>query len=491
MENNNSYKIVFKSTFLFGFVQIFNILVKVGINKSVAIFLGAEGMGVIGLLQSTLSVISTACGFGISQSAVKDISHGCSVSRDQYSKSISITKKISLYLALFGAITVISLSPFLSQWTFGNSNYTHVYLWLSLVVFFNILSEGQLAILKGSRKLRLLAKSSLWGSVVGLFTSVPLYYWLGEKGIVPSLIVAACAVVVFSWLFVRQVDYERNEISFKKAIKEGREMILMGGSLMYVGFLATLSDYIIRLYISNVDSINTVGLFQAGSMIITSYFGIVITALTTDYYPRISAINENNKLLQREFNKQSEVGLLLVGALVIIFMFAMHLLINVLYTKSFSPMILFLEYAILGILFSICSNSLGMILLAKQASKTFFITATIGRVVIVTVSLLFFHLWGLKGLGIAAIVTAIFHLCLMSFVLWIKYNIVMNRSVVSMLIIIIIFSLFAFGVKEINSLSLRYCLGIALFAFYIYYSIYKIKKVMGINIVAFVKRKFK
>ena len=44
---SQSYKNIFKTTFLLGFVQIFNILVKVITNKIVSVLLGAEGMGTI------------------------------------------------------------------------------------------------------------------------------------------------------------------------------------------------------------------------------------------------------------------------------------------------------------------------------------------------------------------------------------------------------------------------------------------------------------
>ena len=41
--NESSYRSIFKSTFLFGFVQVFNIVMKAAINKAVAILLGTEG----------------------------------------------------------------------------------------------------------------------------------------------------------------------------------------------------------------------------------------------------------------------------------------------------------------------------------------------------------------------------------------------------------------------------------------------------------------
>lgn len=491
IENKNSYKTIFKSTFLFGFVQVFNIIAKVGINKAVAVFLGTEGMGLIGLYQSTISLLNTACGLGISQSAIKDIAQGAGVSPEQFSKTISLTQKIILLLALFGAITTLLISSWLSQWTFGSDQYTYAFMWLSIVVFMNILTEGQLAILKGARMLRLLAKATLLGSVVGLLTSVPLYFWLGESGIVPSLIIAALTAAFFSWLFIRRVHYRKQVFTVKTALKDGRSMIQMGIALMYVTFIGVVSDYVIRTYISNTSSIEMVGLFQAGAMIVTSYFGVVVTALATDYYPRISAINQDNRAIEIEFNRQGEVGLLLVGPLIILFLFALPLFIKILYTNTFIPVLDYLEFAVFGVLFTVSSNALGMILLAKQASKTFFLTATLGRIIVVAVSLIFFNLWGLRGLGLAALITGIFHLLLMSAVLWKKYRICFNKGLVYLTLSMMFFAVIAFFIKDIDDIVLRLSLGSFMFVATIYYSLHRAKITMGIDFIAFVKAKIK
>ena len=74
MSDLSGYKNIVKTTFLFGFVQVFNIFVKVGINKVVAILLGTAGMGVISLFQYAVSFLSVSCGLGINQSSIRDIS---------------------------------------------------------------------------------------------------------------------------------------------------------------------------------------------------------------------------------------------------------------------------------------------------------------------------------------------------------------------------------------------------------------------------------
>lgn len=160
-EEKQAYTGIFKSTFLFGFVQVFNILVKMIANKAVALLLGANGMGIVGLFNSSIGMIQIGAGLGLSQSAVRDISEAnASEDTNRFSRIISLTNRVLLFTAFLGVIVTISLSPWLSEWSFGNKNYTFAYIWLSIVVGLNILTEGQLAILKGMRRLRALAKAS-------------------------------------------------------------------------------------------------------------------------------------------------------------------------------------------------------------------------------------------------------------------------------------------------------------------------------------------
>lgn len=489
-EDKASYKTIFKSTFLFGFVQIFNIITKVGINKAVAVFLGTEGMGVIGLFQSTINILKTGFDLGVSQSAVRDVSQAVNKGASEYSKIVITIKKMIVITSLLGIIVTFCLSPFLSQWTFGNSNFTYPFMWLSLVVFLNVLTDGQLAILKGARLLKSLAKASLYGSIVGLFTSVPLYYFLGDGGIVPSLIMAALASFIFSYYYVKQIETTQIKISLKEAFDESSVMLKMGIALMYVNFLVVLSDYIIRSYINHVSTLEMVGLFQAGSMIISSYFGVIIIALTTDYYPRISAINDDNEKVSEEFNRQVEVSLLIIGPLVIFFLFAMPFFINFLYTKEFIPIIHYLEYAVFGVLITICSNSLGFILLAKRATKVFFFTATVGRIVIVGVNILLYNLWGLKGLGIATIIAGCMHLMLMQAVIWKLYNIKMSGKLMISFILMMLLTVIAFFVKEIENTILAYVFGLILLFFSLIYALFVMKRDMNIDVVSLIKEKF-
>eukprot|EP01136_Pigoraptor_vietnamica_P025080 Opistho-1_new@78688 len=70
---NNSYKNIFKTTAIFGGVQVFNILITVVRSKFIAVFLGPVGIGINALLTSSIGIIGSMTNFGLGTSAVKNI----------------------------------------------------------------------------------------------------------------------------------------------------------------------------------------------------------------------------------------------------------------------------------------------------------------------------------------------------------------------------------------------------------------------------------
>lgn len=481
---NTSYSTIFKTTFLFGFVQVFNIVVKVVINKIVAIFLGTTGMGVIGLYNNSIHLLKTGAGLGISQSSVRDVSAAYASGNKQHlSRIISLTNSVIYFTSLLGVFLTIVLSPLLSRWSFGDNSHTVAYIWLSFVVGLNILSEGQLAVLKGVRHLNSLAKASIYGSIVGLVSAVPFYFFFREKGIVPSLFVTAFAALFFSNKFVSDVKYDRVKLSIRELFKESSSMVKMGFSLMIVSFIAGLFDLAISAYISNTGSLSEVGIFSAGATIVTSYFGVIITSMSTDYYPRISAVHTDNNSLQDELNKQSETGLIITFPLVVGFVFLSSLFIRFLYSEDFVSANEYTDYAMIGTVIIIVSNCMGMILLAKQASKIYLTSIIIQRLIILGVYLLFYNHWGIKGLGFAYIIRGLLDFVVTGIILWHYYSIRLDKRILMLLFLVLSVTLLMIFVRSVHSILLKYSLGIIAIMCSSLYALYYMKKNMNIDVV--------
>jgi len=488
MTDQTGYKNIFKSTFLFGFVTVVTIIVQVIQTKIVAILLGPEGVGTIGIFQNSANTIRSGTGLGISESAVRDVSEAHAINdRVRFSKIISITRIVVLFTAVLGIVVTAALSPCLSEWLFDSSDYVVWYILLSFTVAFRILSDGQLAILKGMRQLRNLAKATIIGSVLGLITSVPLYFIFGNNGIVPSLIVAALASYWASNHYVSKIGYTKTRLGIRQVFREASMMIKMGVALMLVTFVGLVFNLIISGYIANYGGLADVGYFQAGALVITGYFSVIITSMRTDYYPRISAIHNDNKALADEFNKQSETGLILVFPCATLFIYLSSFFINVLYSSDFAPANDYLDYAIIGTLITIVSNCLGMILLAKQAANIFLWSVVIQRLVLLAVFVLFYNLWGLKGLGLAMIYLGLQHMIVTAVILYRKYKIMMNRGVLYLLFLVIGTTLLTLYFRSMSAPVVKFGLGGAMIVFSLVYSYIYTKKRLGIDFLKSIK----
>jgi PST family polysaccharide transporter len=495
MEEKSStshYKGIFKSTFLFGFVQVFKVIIGFVKNKVVAILLGPEGIGIMGIFISTASMLQTGAGLGISQSAVRDVSEANGTSnRVKFSKIITITKNISLFTGLFGLFLTIVLSPWLSDWTLGNDTYTISYVFLGIAVAFNIIAEGQLAILKGMRQLRSLAKATIMGAIVGLVTAVPLYYFFNKAGIIPALIITAFSAFIFSNYFVRKINYDKKKLSFKETYNAASPMIRMGTALMFVTFLSSMAAVIIASYMRSKGGLEDVGFYNAGMAIINSYFGVVITALTTDYYPRLAAVNNDNKKIEVELNRQSSVSLILTSPLIILFLVFLPWFVTILYSNEFSPTIEFMKYAIYGTLITLCSNQIDMILVAKYEIKIFTFISVLYRILQVILSIILFNYFGLIGMGISIAIMGLIHLLIMALIVYRKFGIFYDRLFLKVAFVVLIFTLISTAIGEIDNVFLRISLGIILFFMSIWYSIFVCKKYFDIKVINFIKNKFK
>lgn len=483
MADTSSYKNIFKSTALFGFVQVFNILFKVGINKVVALLLGTAGMGVISLFQQTTALLSAACGMGINQSAIRDISEAKeSGDVHKVSQTITLVRKIIRLTSLLGVLVTIGFSPLISRWTFGNDNYTFAYIALSLVTGFMIQTNGYVAINTGMRQLKNVALSNLFGSMMGLIAAIPFYYFFREKGIVPSLLVSSLATLLISAYFARKVKYNKLKISLKESLKNSKSTISMGFSLMLMSMMLTLCSLILSSYISNHGGLVVVGLYQAGATIVVSYFAVIVTAMSTEYYPRICGINHNNKALAEAVNRQSEAGLIIALPLVVAFVFLIPYFLRFLYSEAFLPSAEYTDFAIIGSIAIICSNCMGMVLLAKQSAKLFLTSSLAGNVIILAVNIMLYNYIGLKGLGIGYAFNGLFQFIMYQAIMKIKYGISFSCATLFNLVVCIFACLVAGLFRSFDSQLIKWICGCALFATSTSYSLYYIHSKMGLNI---------
>ena len=331
-DNKSSYRSIFKATSLFGGVQIYDIIIGIIKTKCVAVILGPAGMGIQGLLHSGTDLIRTLTSFGLSASAVRDVSEANGTGDiNRIGKTVAVLRRLVWVTGIIGMVATIGFSPVLSKTLFGNYDYTVSFILLSVILLFTQLSNGQKVVLQGMRKLQYMAKSTAIGATLGLLVTVPLYYLFGVKGIVPTLILQSVTTLCLSWYFSSKVSIKKVKVTNKEAYEGGKSMLKMGIAMSISGILSSAIAYLIRGYLGRTGGVGEVGLYTSGFTLMNTYVGMVFTAMGTDYYPRLSAVNKDNDKCRNVINQQAEIATLIMGPLVLSCILFMPLIVQILY----------------------------------------------------------------------------------------------------------------------------------------------------------------
>lgn len=420
---DGSYSHILKYTGLFGGVQGVSILVGIIRNKLCAVILGPVGLGLITLFTSTVTFVSSVSNLGLSFSAVRHISElfesGDKAKLDYY---IRVVRLWSLLTALAGMLLCMLLGPLLNAFTFSWGDHTLHFVLLSPIVALTAITGGETAILKGTRRLRSLALISVYTVLSSLFLTVPIYYFFGQPGIVPSLLVTALVVMLITISYSFHL-YPLRTLFSKGVLCGGIDMVKLGVSFLLAGILGSGAELLIRSYMNYVSSLDTIGLYSAGYLIVFTYASMVFTAMETDYFPRLSSVNHDVDEVNKTVNRQIEVSLLIISPMLVCFVVTLPILLPLLYSGKFAPVVAMAQVATFSMFFRAMALPISYTTLAKGDSLAYLILEASYDVVFVLLIIFGFDHWGLFGTGMALTVANLFDLTIVFTFAHFKYHV--------------------------------------------------------------------
>ena len=401
---NSKYSHILKYTSLFGGVQGLNILMGLVRNKLVAVILGPEGMGLISLFNSTINLVSSATNLGIPTSGVKNLSQVFEQGDEKgVQHHIMLIRSWSLLTALFGVVLCFAFSPLLDNWTFTWGDHTLHFMLLSPVIGLMAITGGELAILKALRRMRRLAAISVLNVAMTLVTSVPIYYFFGESGIVPSLVLAAFLQMIITIGYSYHIYPIR--LSFDKPLLgEGVGMVRLGIAFVLAAVLGTGAEFVIRSYLNRVAQLDTVGLYNAAYMIVVTYGGMIFASLESDFFPRLSAQSNHPKEFCQTVCNQIEASLLLICPMLILLGFFMPIVIPLFFSSHFESIVSMTQIALLALYFRTIYLPMAYMNLGKGCSLAFLMLEAISAIILVTAVIIGWRAKGLEGIGHAMLV---------------------------------------------------------------------------------------
>lgn len=415
-EYRSRYRSSFAATILFSGVQIFQIIIRIVKSKFVALFIGPAGMGIQSLLHSTTDTISAATSFGLNTSSVKTIAaakrEGDS---ENIAKNVTALRRLIWITGIVGMLFCALFASVWSQTSFGNSDYIWSFVAISSIILLDQLNKGELALLQGMQQRKELAKANVIGQSLNALITIPLYYFFGVNAIVSAFIIGSLISLIITRCYSIKLNVPKVTMTWRDTFAYGREMIKLGFFLSLQYLMATVVMWIIRNYVSNVGGLDDVGLYGAGTAIVTSYIGLVFSAIATDYFPRLAATKSNEEM-EIAVRTQVELTLLLLAPLVVAFLVYIKPVIILLYSNKFLPIENMLYWAIGAVLLQAMGWAMSHTLLAKAKPSYFFYNELAATAWGLPIKLLCYKYWGLTGFGMATMIVYALYLVQVLFV---------------------------------------------------------------------------
>ena len=392
-----------RSSSIIGGAQVLNIGVGLIKMKAVAVLLGPAGVGLAGLYLNLVQTAASVAGLGVSNVGTRQIA---SANAEGGEEAVGRTRRAlfwgTMLLAAIGSLLFWAASGWIASFVLAEPAKTADVAWLSIGVGLSIAAGSQSALLTGLRRIGDLARLNLASGVIGaVFGVLALWLW-GARGVVVMVLVAPVVTFLLGHFYVSRLARPAGpRIRFSEMSREWKTLATLGFAFMFSGLVTTLGHLAARTLVQRELGADALGQFQAAWSIGMTYLSVVLGAMGTDYYPRLTAVINDPVAATRLVNEQTEVALLLSAPILLAMLGLAPWVIKLLYSDAFGPAVDILRWQLLGDILKVMSWPLGFVILSSGLGKTFVLTESLGMGVFVLGVLIGVPLIGVTATGVA------------------------------------------------------------------------------------------
>ena len=411
-----------KTSFLSGLSTAISLLARLISTKIVAVYLGTNGMFLMGQLKDFLRLGNTIGSFGIENGIVKYVSEYDN-DKSKLSNIIGTSFKINFTSALiFSGLIIIfknQIADFL-QINFSENFYF-------LILIFSIISASIhtcfLSIYNGLNKIKLYVLVNIFSNIISAIILVILVLEMEIIGAFYALainqIFSLLINVIFFFIFK---PFEIGWV-FKKFVYDNLKKLSSFSIMAVVGpTCLIISTFIVRDFIFAEFGSDYAGSWEAMWRISAIYLLFLITTFKFYLIPTFSKLDDNE--LKKEVFKIWKVVIPIIIIITAGVYITKDLIINILLSEEFILINTIIFFHLLGDIIKINCWVLGNIMISKADTKSFIFFQIEWSVIFVALTYLFIGKYGFVGVSISYFITYIIHFSLLNLyfrkLLWIN-----------------------------------------------------------------------
>ena len=392
-----------------------SLLVKLITNKVIAVYLGTNGMFLIGQLKDFLKIGNTLGTMGIETGTVKYTSE-LNKNNTNFKELLSTSFKIHFYSSL---IVVLLILIFYNYVTTGfsdemslikNNNYKYI---LSISIISFSIQTFIMSVLNGLKKIKIFVLINI---VATLISAIILIYLVVNYSIIGAFyaLILSPILTLITALSICLILKPFKQNFFNYLFKIEYLKNLSNFSLMAIAAPICLisATFIVRYYIYDEFDSNHAGSWEAMWRISAIYLLFLTTTFKFYLVPTFS--NLNNDQLKKEVFKIWKTILPVIFLITIVVYLSKDMIINILFTNEFNLINSLILFHLLGDIIKINCWVLGNILVAKAKTNQFILFQVEWCILFVILSIILANTYGFIGLSIAYFVTYLIHFLLLN-----------------------------------------------------------------------------
>jgi len=372
------------------------ILAGMLVSKFIALFIGPEGMALIGNLRNFLSTIQSISIAGLYNGFVKLIGKHKN-NEKELTNTLSTVFYFGFFASLFLAFICYYNAEFVNKLIFFNNNYVYVIEKMAIVLPFYSLNMYVFAIMNGFSKYRILLVINIIGQILGLLVTLLLIKQENIDGaliavvITPALNLLITIVgIAFRKNLMSIINITRIHISVLRNLSPNMIMALVSSIALPIVYI------IIRNYIISEIGIKEAGYWTAVTRVSDYYLMFINSLMALYILPRFAELQSQTEFRKEVFSFYKTVLPIFAILLGIIYL-SRSLLVDLLFTEEFRPIEDLMGYQILGDFMRVMSMVIAYKFLAKKMFTHFIIIEVFLFVIMYFSSIYLIDAFGIKG----------------------------------------------------------------------------------------------
>lgn len=379
-------------------------------SKAIAVFIGAEGLALIGNLRNFVGSFQNVSTLGFYKGAVKYIS-------EFKDNSIELSKTLStIYYTGFISTVIISFFCYFNAEWINNiifptyNDYAHVIRVFAIVLPFYALNMFSFSIMNGFSKYKILIIINIIGQVLSVSIALLLIYQNTIDGALISVVIAESLIFLITLVGITN---RKSLVSSIKASNVSFDILkkLSPYSLMalFTAVFLPLVAIAVRSYIIENIGYKDAGFWEAMTRISSYYLMLVSSLIALYLLPRFAEINDTKAFKKEVFSFYKTIIPFLVGGLIIIYILK-HYIVLAVFSAEFKPVEDLFLFQLLGDFVKILSIIIAYQFLAKKMFWHYILTEAFLIIILYITSVYFIDLFDdVKGAVVAHFVSYVMY----------------------------------------------------------------------------------